>query len=215
MDIRRSREAAMTSKPVLCYFDAPVSRGEECRLALFVAGLDFEDRRLSRDQWIALKPSTPFGGVPTLELPGKPVLAQSNAILGYIGRMHRLHPEDPFEAARHEAMMAHIEDLRAAIAPSTSSVDPVEKKRMREQLAASTIPIWAAQTERQIDPRGPFFAGETLHVVDLKILMLVRWLRGGSLDHVPKSVLDGSPRLIRVHDAVEAHPRVRAWYART
>ena len=31
------------SKPKLSYFDAPVSRGEECRLALHAANVDFED----------------------------------------------------------------------------------------------------------------------------------------------------------------------------
>ena len=34
------------SKPKLIYFDAPVSRGEECRLALHLAGIDFEDVRI-------------------------------------------------------------------------------------------------------------------------------------------------------------------------
>ena len=37
------------NKPKLMYFDAPVSRGEECRLALHIAGVDFEDVRVSGD----------------------------------------------------------------------------------------------------------------------------------------------------------------------
>ena len=37
--------AAMT-KPKLIYFNAPVSHGEECRLALRLAGIDFEDVRI-------------------------------------------------------------------------------------------------------------------------------------------------------------------------
>jgi hypothetical protein len=36
---------AFMNKPKLIYFDAPVSRGEECRLALHLAGIDFEDDR--------------------------------------------------------------------------------------------------------------------------------------------------------------------------
>src|SRR5271165_961321 len=106
------------SKPKLTYFDAPVSRGEECRLALHVAGVDFEDNRIRRDDWPSLKPKTPFGSLPTLEMPGHPVLAQSNAILVLVGRLHGLHPKEPFEAARHEAMMQHVEDLRAGVSPS-------------------------------------------------------------------------------------------------
>ena len=39
------------SKPKLTYFDFSGSRGEECRLALFVADIDFEDERLPRNRW--------------------------------------------------------------------------------------------------------------------------------------------------------------------
>ena len=49
------------SKPTLIYFDAPVSRGEECRLALHLAGVEFEDRRIPSADWPALKPDTPYG----------------------------------------------------------------------------------------------------------------------------------------------------------
>ena len=69
------------TKPKLTYFDAPVSRGEECRMALHLAGIDFEDVRIPRPQWPALKPQSPYGGMPFIELPGHPPLAQTNAII--------------------------------------------------------------------------------------------------------------------------------------
>jgi len=55
------------TKPKLIYFDAPVSRGEECRLALHLAGIDFEDVRINSAAWPALKDQTPYGGLPVLE----------------------------------------------------------------------------------------------------------------------------------------------------
>ena len=106
------------SKPKLIYFDAPVSRGEEVRLALHIAGVDFHDERIKFDQWPAMKPTTPYGALPVLEMPGKPALAQTNAILVMIGRAHGLHPKDDFVAAQHEAMMNHVEDLRANLGPT-------------------------------------------------------------------------------------------------
>jgi glutathione S-transferase len=83
--------------PKLYYFDAPVSRGEECRLALHLANVDFEDVRIARTDWPSFKERTPFGHVPVLELPGRAPLADSNAILTLIGRKHDLHPSDPCE----------------------------------------------------------------------------------------------------------------------
>jgi len=202
------------AKAKLTYFDAPVSRGEECRLALYLAGVEFDDNRVKRDAWPALKPTTPFGNMPVLELPGHPPLAQSNAILTLIGRRHGLHPKDDFEAARHESVMAHVEDLRHQLAPTLRMTDAEEKKRARENIAATYLPAWASYTERQISDDGPFFAGSALHVVDLKILMIVRWFRSGGVDHVPTTIFDSARKLVRVHDAVAEHPRVREWYAR-
>jgi glutathione S-transferase len=201
------------TKPTLYYFDAPVSRGEECRLALHVGGVDFEDARLTREQWVALKPTTPFGSVPILELPGHPPLAQSNAILVYIGRRHDLHPRDDFEAARHEAVMCHVEDLRATLVPTLRIADETEKKKAREALVATYLPSWGESAEKQIGD-GPFFAGAKLHVVDLKLHMAVRWFAGGTVDYIPKDIFARYPKLMRVHDAVRDDARVKSWYAR-
>src|SRR4051812_10283278 len=59
-----ARMVARMTKPKLTYFDAPVSRGEECRLALHLAGVEFEDDRIKGPDWPALKPTTPYGSVP-------------------------------------------------------------------------------------------------------------------------------------------------------
>jgi prostaglandin-H2 D-isomerase / glutathione transferase len=200
-------------RPKLTYFDAPASRGEECRLALHLAGVDFEDVRIQGSDWPALKPTTPFGSLPVLELPGHPALAQSNAILVLIGRRHDLHPRDDFEAARHEAVMQHVEDLRAAIVPTTRLGDE-EKRAARQALAEGYIPTWAGYAERQLTSDGPFFAGAKLHVVDLKLYLIVRWCTNGTLDHIPATIFDAHPKLIRVHDAVRDHEGVKAWYGR-
>ena len=77
------------NKPRLICFDFAGSRGEECCIALHLAGIDFEDVRVQGSDWPAMKASTPFGAMPVLtEIPGKAPLAHSNAILVFIGRQH-------------------------------------------------------------------------------------------------------------------------------
>ena len=200
------------TKPRLIYFDAPVSRGEECRLALHLAGIDFEDVRIKGAGWPAMKAQTPYGSLPVLELPGRPPLAHSNAILVMIGRGHGLHPTDDFEAARHEGMMEHVEDLRGVVGPTIRMSEP-EKKTVREALVSDYLPAWARSAENNI-PGEPFFAGAKLNVVDLKLHMAVRWFIGGKVDYIPATIFAAYPKLMRVHDAVRDHPRVKAWYAR-
>lgn len=199
------------AKPKLTYFDIAGSRGEECRLALFLAGIEFEDNRIKFPDWPALKSGSPYGAMPILELPDKPPLAQSNAILGLIGRRHALHPKDDFEAARHEAMMQYVEELRHTVGPTLRIADPAEKQAKREELATTYLPTWAKFAERQIE--GPFFAGGKLHVVDLKLYMVVRWFATGTVDHIPSTVFDAFPKLTGVYKAVGDHSAVKAWYA--
>jgi len=202
------------SAPRLIYFDFAGSRGEECRIALHLAGIDFEDVRVQSKDWPALKDSMPFGALPVLELPGKVPLAHSNAILVLLGRRHRLHPTDDFEAARHEALMCSVEDLRHTIGPTLRITDPEQKRKAREALATNELRSWGSQVERQLG-EGPFVAGATLQVADLKLYIMVRWLTSGTLDHVPKSVLDHCPRLLRLYTAVSEHPGVKGWLARS
>jgi glutathione S-transferase len=201
-------------KPRLTYFDFAGSRGEECRMALHLAGIDFEDVRIQSSDWPAMKAGMPFGAMPVLEIPGKPPLAHSNAILVLIGREHGLHPTDAFEAARHEALMCAVEELRHTITPTLRISDPEQKRQARMALATNELNVWGSQVERQLG-EGPFVGGTKLQVADLKLYMIVRWLTTGTLDHVPTTVLDHCPKLLRLFRAVGEHAGVQAWQAKS
>ena len=201
-------------KPRLIYFDFAGSRGEECRIALHLAGVDFDDVRVSSADWPGLKPQTPFGSLPILEFVGKPPLAQSNAILVYIGRQYGLHPKDDLEAAYHEALMDYAEDLRHNVGPILRITDDAQKRTAREELARNYLPTWGTNVEQQLGEH-PFVGGEKLHVVDLKLYMIVRWMISGTVDHVPTTVFDHCPKLKRVFEAVSEHSGVKTWLERT
>jgi glutathione S-transferase len=203
-------------KPKLTYFDFAGSRGEECRLALYLAGVDFEDNRIKGPTWPELKPQTPWGSLPTLEIAGKGTLAQSNAILTFIGRGHDLHPRDNWTAARHEELLCAVEDMRATVGPTLRISDPEEKKRAREDLAANFLPRWGANIEKALTSlnAGPFVAGDAIHVVDIKLYIAARWFSSGTVDHVPSTIFADFPRLVGVERAVATHPKVVEWYAR-
>jgi glutathione S-transferase len=196
----------------LTYFDAPTSRGEECRLALFAAGVDFVDQRVARVEWPALKSTTPFGSLPVLELEGKPPISQTNSILAYVGRRYGLLPADEWEALRLESLLGACEDLRAAVGSTFGIADPEELKRRRAALVEGPLRTWASNMEKQI--KGPFAGGTELSVADIKLYMIVGWLKKGILDHVPADVLAPFSKLEAVHAHVSAHPKIVAWYAR-
>ena len=195
----------------LSYFDFPGGRGEDCRLALHIAGVDFEDDRVNSRDWAEWKPSTPFGAMPVLEIEGEGTLAQSNAILGLIGSRHGLLPDGDFQAAQHRALLNAAEDLRSRVGHTMGLKDEGQKKSARQELAEGYMKSWAHNVERQI--AGPFVAGDRISVADLKLFVLMNWFKKGIVDHISAAYFDGFPRLNGLFSAVAEHPRVDEWYA--
>ena len=76
----------------LTYFDTD-GRAAPIRIAFHAAGIDFEDKRINFQEFMALRESLRFRCVPTLEIDGT-VVTQSNAMARYIGKMAGLYPED-------------------------------------------------------------------------------------------------------------------------
>ena len=206
-----------TPKTTITYFDFPGSRGEECRLALHLAGVEFTDERLKGPEFAARKAELPFGALPVLTVEGQAPLAQTNVILRLIGREHGLHPSEPWVVVREEAIMEAVEDLRHHMGPMARIKDPDEKRRAREEAAGGYLQQWATFVERQLAAisDGPFVSGGAVHVADLKLFVALSPYLKGSIDHVPTDVFARYRRLVGVHDAVKAHPGVQAWYAKT
>ena len=110
----------------LTYFDFG-GRAEPARLALSIGGIEFEDCRLSFDEWANFKEQTPFHAIPILEHDGK-ILTQSNTINRYVGKLTNLYPADPWQAALCDEVMDAVEDILCQIITTFSITDEEEKK---------------------------------------------------------------------------------------
>jgi len=61
---------------------------------------------------------------------------------------------------------------------------------------------------------GKYFANDGLTVADLKTFVQTRWLRSGTLDHVPADLVQNlAPGLAEHQERVASDPRVLAYYA--
>jgi glutathione S-transferase len=201
--------------PIVTYFDFPGSRGEEIRMALVMAGVEFEDNRVNREAFMALKPSLPFGAVPTFEADGLGVISQTNAILRLIGREYELYPLDPFIAARHDAFMEAAEDVRHRMGPSMRMKDGPEKTAARKELAEVYLPMWARGIEGMLDTGpedfGPFVDGDMPGIADIKLYMIDRWISSGAVDLVPATTFDNAPRLKALAKAFGELSKIVEW----
>jgi glutathione S-transferase len=200
-------------KLVLTYFDFDGSRGEAARLAMHLAGISFEDRRIATSDWARLRDTTPYQSLPMLEVDGK-VVAQSNAINRYVGKLAGLYPKDDWQAALVDELMDAVEDISGRIG-STFALEGEAKKKAREALAAGSIAHFLKQFEARLaSAGGEWFAENRLTVADLKCFLWVRWLRSGALDHIPANLVDEQAPLLAKHlERVTNHPKIAAYYA--
>ncbi len=198
----------------LTYFDFHGGRGEPARLALYIGGVPFDDRRVKFEQWPALKPKTPFGAIPVLRVDGEE-LAQSNGINRFVGKLTGLYPEDPLQAAFCDEAMDAVEDISVQVVGTFSITDEEEKKARRQVLADGPIRFYLERLERRLEARGgTWFSDGRLTVADLKVFLWIRHLKSGTLDYIPTDLPDRfAPRLVEHFERVRAHPKVRAYYA--
>ncbi len=189
--------------PRVTYYDFSGSRGEEVRVALRMAGIEFDDNRIAREDYPGLKASLPFPYLPMFEMDGVGRLTQTNAILRLIGRLHGLYPDNPVAAAKVDAVMEAIEDARARIG-ATFRMSAEDSQTTRETLARDFIPQWARGIESYME--GPFVSGDQPGVADIKLFMTDRWISQGGLDHIPADCLDEFTKIKSAAAGVAALP---------
>ena len=200
-------------KLVLTYFDFDGGRGEPARLALHIAGIAFEDRRIPFREWAPRRDSTPFRALPVLEVDGT-VVTQSNSINRYVGKLAGLYPKDDWQALLCDEVMDAVEDMDVPIG-NTIDLEGEAKKKARAELAAGLIPRYLGQLNARLKAAGgEYFADKRLTVADLKAWMMVRWLRSGVLDHIPTDLVDlHAPALVKHAERLAGQPKIAAYYA--
>ena len=102
----------MTSKPKikLVYFNTR-GRAESIRYLLAYAGVDYEDVRLSREEWNSeVKPNIPFGQLPALYF-NDTLITQSMAILRFLAREFNLAGQDNIEMGKADMLVHCLGDV--------------------------------------------------------------------------------------------------------
>ncbi|TMS34859.1 hypothetical protein L596_002366 [Steinernema carpocapsae] len=93
----------------LTYFDVR-ALGETARLLFHYAGVQFEDNRITHEQWAALKPTMPFGQVPVLQVDGH-TIPQSFAIYRFLANEFGLAGKTNVEKADLDAIADSFKDF--------------------------------------------------------------------------------------------------------
>ncbi|MCP4299481.1 MAG: glutathione S-transferase [Gammaproteobacteria bacterium] len=197
----------------LTYFDFDGGRAEPIRIAFHVAGIDFEDNRLSFPEFSEMRQGTRFNSVPVLEIDGAAV-TQSNALCRYVGKMAGLYPADDLQALYCDEVLGALEDVMHHVM-RTFGLEGEDLRLAREEFADGWLSIYLrGLAELLARGGGEYFADNGLTVADLKAFVQTHWLRSGTLDYVPTDLVQQlAPGLVEHQQRIESDPRVAAYYA--
>jgi glutathione S-transferase len=124
-----------------------------------------------------------------------------------------LYPTDDLQALYCDEALEAIEDILHYLVP-TFGLEGEELKTAREKLIDGWLSVYVKGLGELLARGGNYFADNRLTVADLKVFVLVRWLRSGSLDHIPADLVERlAPGLVAHQERVESDPVVTAYYA--
>ena len=196
----------------LSYFDFDGGRAEPIRIAFHIAGIDFEDNRISFPKFTKMRSKTRFNSVPTLEIDGAQI-TQSNALSRYIGKIADLYPKDDLQALYCDEVLGALEDLNRYIV-QTFGLKGEELQQARVKLLDGWLSIYLQGLEELlIRGGGEYFADSRLTVADLKAFVQTRALCSGTLEHIPTDIVQRvAPGLLAHEERIGADPRVVSYY---
>nr|XP_012217369.1 PREDICTED: uncharacterized protein LOC105669156 [Linepithema humile] len=188
----------------LTYF--PVKAlGEPIRFILSYAGVEFVDDRFNQEDWPKIKPTTPFGQVPVLEIDGKKV-NQSFAICRYLAKQYKLAGKNDWEALEIDVTIDNINDLRAKIAAfhyETNETVKAEKRKVADEL----VPFYLERLDAQVQKNGGYFVGGAVSWADLTFVALLDYL-----NHMHKEdIIEKYENLKQLKQKVLEIPNIKKW----
>ncbi|MBT5000522.1 MAG: glutathione S-transferase [Tateyamaria sp.] len=209
---------------------------ERVRLALWFGEIKFEDARVTQVDWPDLKIQSPFGQLPVMSIDGGPYIAQSNAMLQYIGTFApKLCPAeqflkvqeaigivDDFERAFRPCIVLALEPekLGYGITPATSlfvKESPQLRttiKALREAFLTNEMPKYCGFFSTMIQKsNGPFLCGVTPTLADCCLAPALERYTLGYIDRVPKNALDDYPVMTEYLTVFKSLPQIVAYEA--
>ncbi|KAL6736887.1 glutathione S-transferase protein [Ancylostoma duodenale] len=192
----------------LTYFDAR-GAAEIIRQIFVLAGQEYEDVRLSREDWPKHKDEMPFGQVPVLEVDGKK-LAQSFAIARFLARKFGFAGKCPFEEALVDSIADQYKDFINEVRPCLMVLmgfaEGDLEKLTKELLLPGREKFFGFMTKFLKESKSGYLVGDSLTYADL-------YLAETSAEFSKKfpTIYDGFPEVKAHAEKVRSNPALKKW----
>ncbi|KAK6024788.1 glutathione S-transferase protein [Ostertagia ostertagi] len=189
----------------LIYFNGR-GAGEIIRQLFVIAGQDFEDKRLTIEEWPKYKSEMPFNQVPVLEVDGKQ-LPQSFAIVRYLARQFGYAGKTPWEEAIVDMIGDQFKDYLVEVSPVLRVVMGFDKgnvaKRRNSSSARDKFMTFMTKTLQK--QQSGYLVGDSLTWPDLYLA------EGAELAKKIPTLYDGFPELRAHSEKIRSIPELKKW----
>ncbi|XP_037032086.1 glutathione S-transferase-like [Bradysia coprophila] len=192
----------------LSYFNVK-ALAEPIRLLFAYGGVDYEDIRVSQEEWAVLKPTMPMGQMPVLEVDGQRV-HQSVSMARYVAKRVNLSGANDWENLLIDTAVDTVNDFRAKIATVQYEPDEAVKEKKRVTLNAETIPFYLTKLDAIAKENNGHLALGKLTWADFYLTGIIDYLNY----MVKFDLLAAYPNLKAVVENVNALDAVKAWVAK-
>jgi len=192
----------------LTYFNLG-ARGETARLLFKLGGQDFEDKRIEEKDWPNIKPNTPYGQLPLLEVDGM-TLCQSVAINRYLAKKFGYYGDNAEIQAQVDMMVDCIMDPTHQLGIVWTAKDEDKKAAGKKFNNDYVLPAFKKLEEMYKKNQGGkgWLVGDKLTLADITLTTM-----GNVCEHfsLGEPVWSKFPLLHAIKKNVEAEPKIAAW----
>ena len=181
----------------LTYFNGR-GRAEHIRLVFAQAGVQYEDKRIAKEEWGALKPNTPFGYLPILEVDGK-VLSGSTPIVRFVAERHGLAGANDVENAEIAGIADCLMDVVREFMKVMFEKDEARKAELQKRFDDEITPKYLATLSKHVSPEGWLY-GSKITYADIGFFNFAV--------HFSDAQLSAYPELKNIQEKVGALPNI-------
>nr|XP_054773316.1 glutathione S-transferase 1-like [Lytechinus pictus] len=184
----------------LMYFDAR-GRAEVIRMLFTLKGVEFEDCRMKREEWPAMKDNKelfPLGQVPILVIDGK-TMPHGKAINRYLARTFGYYGKTEEQTNTIELLSETVDDIIQKIYPIFYDKDEEKKaKNMQEFKETVSVPQFKYLVSLFKEKGGPYFCGDEITLGDL----------------IAFTIFDAIILTMKITDILDPYPELADFYKR-
>ncbi|CAL1526249.1 unnamed protein product [Lymnaea stagnalis] len=173
-------------------------RGEMIRLLLKLAGAEFEDIRVTQEEWKTLKAEMPNNQMPVLQLDDGRRYTQSTAILTYLAKENGLYGNNNLERLQIDQILELILDYWRTYVEAFYHQDPATKLTLTASLGQVHIPAMLTSLESLLKENGSGFFTGSISAADIAVFSVIEDMTDISL----------YPKLQNLKHKVESTPAI-------